>query len=386
MERNIKLLALFNFFTDFKFHSAILILYFSRVTGSFALGMSLFSVTQIISAIFEVPTGIYSDYLGRKKTLLLGAVCASLSAILYAVGINYWFLFLGAIAEGLSRSWYSGNNDALLHDSLRSLGRKDLFDHYFGRVSAMFQVALTVGAVMGSVMAFWSFALVMWLSVIPQLTCCLIGLFIREPPVESREIGNVFTHLRAAAAFLWKNKLLRLLSLQDILAYGVNEATFQFRAAFIATLWPLWAIGFAKMLSYAGASLSYWFGSRIIRRVGALKMLFLSRVYGRVVNFVSLLFPTIISPILMSTTSVFFGVTNVATTSLMQKEFTNEQRATIASLNSFVGSMLFSFFALALGLLADKTNPTQALIVAEVCTIPLIYLTGRLFYAGRQEL
>ena len=79
MHKNIKLLALFNFFTDFHLFSAILIIYFAQVTGSYALGMSLFSVAMVSSALFEVPTGVFSDYIGRKKTMILGAMCAVLS-------------------------------------------------------------------------------------------------------------------------------------------------------------------------------------------------------------------------------------------------------------------------------------------------------------------
>ena len=67
MHKNIRLLALFNFFTDFHLYTAILIIYFANVTGSYALGMSLFSVAMVSSALFEVPTGVFSDYLGRKR-------------------------------------------------------------------------------------------------------------------------------------------------------------------------------------------------------------------------------------------------------------------------------------------------------------------------------
>ena len=55
----------------------------------------------------------------------MGTLFAVISAVLYAVGLNYWYLFFGAIAEGVSKVWYSGNNDALLQDSLRVLGKKE---------------------------------------------------------------------------------------------------------------------------------------------------------------------------------------------------------------------------------------------------------------------
>lgn len=71
---NIKLLSWFNFLLDFRFYAPVAIIYFSQVTGSYVLGMAVFSVTFISSALFEVPTGIYSDMIGRKKNLCLGSI------------------------------------------------------------------------------------------------------------------------------------------------------------------------------------------------------------------------------------------------------------------------------------------------------------------------
>ena len=69
LHKNIKLLSWFNFLLDFKFYAPIAIIYFAKVSGSFALGMSVFSLTMLSSAFFEVPTGVYSDMIGRKKTI-----------------------------------------------------------------------------------------------------------------------------------------------------------------------------------------------------------------------------------------------------------------------------------------------------------------------------
>lgn len=69
LHKNIKLLAWFNFLLDFRFYSPIAIIYFTKVSGSFALGMSVFSLTMLSSALFEVPTGFYSDMIGKKKLL-----------------------------------------------------------------------------------------------------------------------------------------------------------------------------------------------------------------------------------------------------------------------------------------------------------------------------
>jgi len=378
MHRNIKLLAIFNFFTDFKFHSAVLVIYFANITGSYTLAMSLFSVVMVSSALFEVPTGVFSDLIGRKRTVLCGALFATLSAIFYAIGQTYWILFVGAVLEGISRSWYSGNNDALLHDSLRDIGKIDLYSHYLGKTSAMFQGALMIGGVAGSILAQWSFPLIMWLSVIPQITCFFISLFLTEPTHSTKGKANIFSHIKISVFHLWNNKILRLLSIQDILSFGIGESSFQFGAAFIGTIWPLWAIGFSKMISYGGASISFWFSGKFIRKIGEYNILIIANIYTRIANFIAYGIPTMFSPVLMASSSIFYGVTSVAKNSLMQKEYTHEQRATLGSLNSFMGSIFFGIFAPLLGLIADIYGPAKALIVVQFCMFSVLYINLKL--------
>jgi MFS family permease len=374
MERNIKLMALFNFFTDFKLYSAVEVIYFARITGSYALAMSLFSVIFISSAIFEIPTGIYSDKIGRRKTIIWGAISAVIFSVFYAIGINYWFLFVGALFEGLSRSFYSGNNDAFLHDSLKSLGKKEYYGHYFGRISAMFQAALTVGAVLGSIIANWSFFWIMWLSVIPQICCFAISLILTEPPDISPINTNIYAHLSGAFSRLWKNKRLRLLSFNQILSFGIGESTFEFNTAFIASVWPIWAIGISKMISYIGGGVSYWYSSKLIKRFGGIKLMIFDSIYNRIANLIAVIYPSVLSPLFMSTTSFLYGVTEVSSNSLMQKEFTDSERATLSSIASLIGSVFFGIYSIILGIVADAFTPAGAILFAQFCSIPRIYI------------
>ncbi|MFZ2025474.1 MAG: MFS transporter [Microgenomates group bacterium] len=372
MSRNIKLLAIFNFFTDFNFYSAILILYFAKVTGSYTLAMSLFSVTMFSSALFEVPTGILSDKIGRRKTVILGAVAAVGSVVCYAIGGNYAFLAVGALFEGISRAFYSGNNDALLHDSLRDLKKTEFYDHYLGKVSAMFQAALTIGTVVGGVIAYFSFAWVMWLSVIPQIICLFVAFSITEPTKHKNKTTNIYAHLFNSIHHIMQNKKLRLLSIYQIIGFGVGESSFQFKSAFVATLWPTWAIGISKAISFAGGGVSFWFAGTLMKKFGGLNLMLFDTCINRVINILSLLFPTVASPVIMSSTSFLYGVTEVATNSMMQKEFTEHERATLASIISFGSNVAFGIFSIILGYLADLTTPAIAMLIGQIFYIPTI--------------
>lgn len=385
MHKNIKLLTWFNFFTDFKLYAPLAIIYFTQVSGSFALGMSIFSIATISSAFFEIPTGVFSDRIGRRKTVIFGALASVLYALFYAIGHSYWILAIGAIFDGLSQSFYSGNNDALLHDTLSETHEEHKYEEFLGRTSAMFQAALGISALLGGVIATWSFSLIMWLSVIPQLICLFLAFFLIEPKNHSLQSGNIYNHLKDAYTKFFSNKKLRLLSISSVLGFAFGEAGFQFQSAFYNTLWPVWAIGIAKTLSNIGATLSFHYAGRVIKRFNALRILLIDNIYNRAINTVSTAFPTPLSPLLMSSTSIFFGVTSVAKNALLMREFTNEQRATMGSLNSFAGNIVFGILAFILGLLADSLSPARALLILQIFQLGNLYIYWKLFNHSRSE-
>lgn len=67
LQRNIRLLQWFNFFEDFRPYTPFVVLYFGRMTGSYALGMSVIALSMVFWSAFEVPTGILSDMVGRVR-------------------------------------------------------------------------------------------------------------------------------------------------------------------------------------------------------------------------------------------------------------------------------------------------------------------------------
>jgi MFS family permease len=377
---NIKILKWFNFFVDFKLYSPIAIIYFTRVTGSFALGMGIFSVTMIASAFFEIPTGIYSDKIGRRKTVIWGAGSSVLAVIFYALGHSFWILAVGGLLEGLSRAFYSGNNEALLYDSLAETKKENLYDEFLGKTSAFFQIALSLSAVIGGFLATFSFSLILWISVFAQAASFLLAFQLIEPKVHIKKAGNMQAHLKEAFFGFIHNRKLRLLSLSSILGYGFGEASYQFTPAFYNSLWPIWAVGLARTLSNIAGGASFHFAGRLIRKFGGLKLMIVDNITNRVVGIFSTLFPTILSPFLMSATSIFYGTTTVAKGALMQKEFRQEQRATMDSLDSLAGSIFFGIVSLLIGIAADKLSPGRAIFLLQIFQISNTFIYLKLFH------
>ncbi|MGI8553143.1 MAG: MFS transporter [Dehalococcoidia bacterium] len=386
VRRNIPLIAVLNFCTDFILYGPVAILYFSRVAGSYALGMSIFSGTMLSAAAFQIPTGVFSDLYGRKRTVVLGAVCASAAAVSYAIGGAYLVLLIGSLFAGLARSLYSGNNEALLYATLAQEGKESDFHHYLGKTGSLFQVALAVSAVLGGFLAGKSFALVMWLSVIPQVLGFCVSLWLIEPDRKATGSAHGTNVLGKALLQFRRNRRLRLLTISSVLRYSFGEASYQFRAAFVRTLWPLWAIGLSAGLGNALAAASFYFAGKVITRLTALRVLSLDTVLPRAVNVAMLAFPTVASPAVMAATGLTYGVSTVAEGSLLQREFTEGERATLGSLNSLAGSVAFSIFAIGLGAVGDRIGPAKTLILVQIVLVIPIFLYRRIFvHAGSPE-
>lgn len=385
LQRNIRLLTWFNFFTDFKLYAPIAIIYFAQVTHSYTLGASIFSITYIISAFFDVPTGMFADRIGRKKTVVLGALSAVLYAVFYAVGINFWFLAVGAFFEGLSRAFYSGNNNALIHNMLSDEGLEHDYHVYYGKLSSMFQIGLGVSGLLGAFIANYSFPIVMWFSVIPQLICLVISFQITDGKIKAEEATSLVHDLREGFSAFFHNVNLRLLSITSILDYGFGETAYQFQAAFYNTLLPIWAVGVAKTLSNVGASIGFWLSGKVISKLGNFNTLFLGTLYSKTINFIALLFPTKLSPFLMSSNSFFYGTSSTAESNLMQKEFIDKQRATMSSINSFAGSLFFGIYAFITGLFADKFGPRYALFIIQFLSLFVLWLRWKLIKLNKAK-
>lgn len=381
MHKNIWLITFFNFFLEFRLFAPVAVMYFQHVTGSFTLGMSVFSLVFVSSAFFEIPTGIFSDKVGRKKTIVFGTLATISALVFYAVGISTIFLYIGAIFDGLGRSLYSGNNQALLHATLKESGQEEEYHTFFGKTNSVFQIASAVASIAGGVLAYWSFSLVMWVSVIPAVICFLLAIQMVEPKVVLKETGNIYVHLSLALKRFRENKKLRLLSIASMIDFGVGDAGFEFQAALYAMVWPTWALGIARTIANVCAAVSFYISGKVISKYSAIKMLLAESIVGPVVKIIAVVIITPISPALVASMSFFYGFGNVARESLQQKEFTDEQRATMSSLVSLGGSVILAFSSILLGAIADKWGVVTAIIFAQ-----LVLLSTNFFYAKVYQL
>lgn len=371
---NIRLLSLFYVCYNFRLYSVLAVIYFYQVTHSYTLALSIFSVAQICQGLFEIPLGYYSDKYGRSNCLRVGAISSLLSIIFYALGQSYWILVLGAIFEGINFAAFSGNNDALLYETLQASNKKEHYHHEYGKMNSWLELSGFVGVAVGSLLAARSLALLFALSLVPRLVATVISFGFVDPQVKKQSIESVVDHFQNSWLVYKHNVKVRLLSLAGIIGY-VGEVTWNFQSAFYNLFLPTWATSMVMSVNFLTSFVSFRLSSRLIKKFAAIKVLFYSEVSSRILVLAAYLFPSLASPFVIATASVSYGPSVVAKSTILQNEFTNEQRATMTSINSFIGNIIYSLSAILVGMAADHFGVTKSLLAVHLMlvSISLIY-------------
>jgi MFS family permease len=107
--------------------------------------------------LFEVPTGIVADTVGRRASYLLGTVTLTASTLLYVllweVGAPFWQWAVVSMLLGLGFTFFSGAVEAWLVDALTATGFAGELEVVFGRGQVVTGVAMLTGSVAGGFIA-----------------------------------------------------------------------------------------------------------------------------------------------------------------------------------------------------------------------------------------
>src|SRR6187397_743548 len=87
--------------------------------------------------LFEVPTGIVADTIGRRFSYLLGTLTLSAASLLYVmlwqIEAPFWAWAVVSLLLGLGFTFFSGAIEAWLVDALNATGFRGDLEHVFGR-------------------------------------------------------------------------------------------------------------------------------------------------------------------------------------------------------------------------------------------------------------
>ena len=186
-----------NFFSGLRITDAVWVaLLAARGFSLFEIGLAE-SVYHVVSLLFEVPSGMAADLLGRKKTLVLGGVLVVLYSLMMAFTSDLFTICFAMGLNALAMTMFSGTTTALLYDSLKQEGCEEKYIQVSANGSQISMLANAVGSMTSILNQFLGYAGFYLLNAAFEGISALASLLLAEPIVTAAQANREKHALRA---------------------------------------------------------------------------------------------------------------------------------------------------------------------------------------------
>ncbi len=346
--------------------------------------------------IFEIPTGVVADVVGRRASYLWGTVTLGASTALYlwlwAIEGPLWAWVVVSALLGLGFTFFSGATEAWLVDALAATDGDGALEEIFGRAAVVGGAAMLIGSVAGGALAQFSLAVPYILrSVLLLLTFVLAWLWMHDigfTPQRSRGVMEEMRSItRASIDQGLRNRPVRLIMLSAPLSMGVGLWAFYAFQPHLLDLYgdpnAAWIAGAAAAV-FAGARMVggfitarivSWFGHRSTLLAWAIVI----QAAGLVVVGATGSFWIALAALVV--TSITMAAAMPVRQTLINSLIASEQRATVLSFDGMLSSVGGVGIQPALGRAADVWSYGSAYMVGAavyVLSAPFLVALGRM--------
>lgn len=368
--RNVALYPWFSLFRSLMFTQAIWFLYF-QTTLTPAQAIMLYAISDLATTVLEVPSGYASDRIGRRFTLLLAGVCSALGALLLGLGDSFAVFVVAQVVLGAGGAFVSGTDSAFLYESLAAAGREDETEAQELRAWRFTFIALALSAATGGAIAMYSYSLTFILTAVCLAVSVVISLRFQDQksvtvPLRAGEVVR-FGSLRTAL----KTPVLIWLFVLSVLMYVFSHIPYVFGQPFIQDALSTvglgqdapWISGIVTTTMMTISVIASLYAKRLRDRIGLMAILLLA--FGMQITLSGVLAltnaPIVIAILLLRMVPDAFSRPFII--ARIQRELTDDARATYLSLQSLGGRVLF---AATLFLASGASQQTGDMAYAEI--------------------
>lgn len=390
MQRNIQLYPLYVIFFNMMAWLPVFFLFFNQ-------HLSLEQVLQLEAlyyasvVLLEVPSGYFSDSIGRRPTLLISSVAFSLSYGLFFIGDNFAIFAVAQILLAVGFAFSSGTDTSFHYDSLAAVNQEDQYGDREAKVARNGFIASAVAIFLGGLVGILALRYAYGISFLGALGAVIVVFFFKEPTLRqdveapTSGFGN---QLRLTIGYLQKPGLFWLFAFA-ILMTILNHIPYEFYQPYINLLGddiPLLAnqtslvagivMGVSMLLGAFAAGRSIWLSDQI--GIGA-TLLLATSLQTFLILMMGLALNVLIIPFILLR-AVPFGLMRAPMNAAIAPQVAQAQRATYLSIQSLAGRLAFSATLIGLAWIAGENAntdwPTLATMLRIGAVIGLVGLGG----------
>ena len=346
--------------------------------------------------LFEVPTGIVADTVGRRASYLLGTLTLAASTLLYVllwqIEGPFWTWAVVSMLIGLGFTFFSGAVEAWLVDALTATGFTGQLEAVFGRGQVVGGAAMLIGSAAGGFIAQQtSLGVPFVLRGLILLVMFVVAFALMHdigftPEKGGRPLAEVRRVANASIENGWRDPAVKWLMVENLFTGGVAIYGFYALQPYLLELY-----GDPQAYQIAGLAAALLAGARIVGGVLAprIRRLFHRRttalVTGAAMTAVTIGLIGLIERFwIVIALTVVWGLLSAATMPIRQTYLNglipSPQRATILSFDSLMASSGGVWAQPVLGRAADVWGYGPSYVIAAAISalgLPFLALSRR---------
>ncbi len=308
------------------------------------------TVFHITSLIAEIPSGMFADVFGRKKSLILSSVMSMLSALVRGFVPGFAAVCVSVGFSALSYNFISGSDSAIAYDTLLEAGQTDRYDRYISTQTAVYRISNGIATLFAGAAVIMGNRNAQILSLAISAVNMVFLLFLRENKVILKKAGDslgkrIKDVYKGSFSFLKGNKKVAGLIFRNALVGGIDVLLLFFlQAKLPMTGIPDWTLGPLLFIMSIGGILGA-LAARKVKKVTLGKLFIFCitlALLGLISEFTGVWY--------LMTAGGFFtafadDLIQIRSDIALNRMVPAEQRATLISVNSFCFSVLMIFMS-----------------------------------------
>jgi len=129
----------YGFLKNLRFFDAFLILFLIDKGVSYTEIGILYASREIVTNLFEIPSGLIADSYGRKKSLAAALFIFILSFLIFWLSLNFWLYLFAFIIFGIADAFRSGTHKGMMMDYLKLNNWAEYKSDYYGHTRSWSQ-------------------------------------------------------------------------------------------------------------------------------------------------------------------------------------------------------------------------------------------------------
>jgi len=194
LKRNLTIYYITRAFCGLRFIIPIWVTFFLRVITFEQMAFAEL-IASFIGILFEFPSGVLADIIGRKWTVAVGFIISGIGYTLLSSTQNMSDYIIYYAIANIGNAFISGAEDAFIYDSLKEADKLSMFAKVKSTEAVIYRTTLLISTIVGGYIYKIKIFLPYFLTGIAIILTGVVYLFAKEPHIDTEKF-NVKTYLR----------------------------------------------------------------------------------------------------------------------------------------------------------------------------------------------